>query len=243
MLVLNSCARITLWLSGVVSNVTNGLLDDPVSGLLGLAFDNIASSGATPIWQSLVETSGTLDAPVMAFQLTRFVNDSGVRAVEFGGTFTIGATNTSLYIGDIEYEDVPSGAVGYWSIPLRCTCWNLFGRPAIKLTQAQLSPSRARPSMIPRMPPPLLLSTLELLLLAAPVSSFKKCFLQYPAASQELGNTKVTTPIVRFPSSMMFRIIFSLFFSVLYRGAGIPHLRLWYTLVAYLTFRFQTDST
>lgn len=57
----------------------------------------------------------------MAFQLTRFVNDSNVRSVEFGGTFTIGATNTSLYTGEIDYQDIPSGAVGYWSIPLTST--------------------------------------------------------------------------------------------------------------------------
>lgn len=106
---------------GVVSNVTDGLLDSPVSGLMGLAFQSIASSGATPLWQSLVRTNGTLDAPLMAFQLTRYVNDSSVRTVEYGGTFTVGSTNTSLYTGDIDYHDIPSGSVGYWSIPLSST--------------------------------------------------------------------------------------------------------------------------
>ncbi|KAJ3545989.1 hypothetical protein NM688_g5560 [Phlebia brevispora] len=103
---------------GVVSNVTNGLLDTPVSGLLGLAFQTIATSGTVPFWESLVQAPGTLDEPLMAFQLTRYVNDSGVRAVEAGGTFTLGATNTSLYTGEIDYQNIPSDAVGYWTIPL-----------------------------------------------------------------------------------------------------------------------------
>ncbi len=103
---------------GVVSNVTSGLLDSPVSGLLGLAFQGISSAGTTPFWQSLADNSGTLDAPLMAFQLTRFVNDSTVHVVESGGTFTLGATNQSLYTGEIDYYDVPSDAVAYWTIPM-----------------------------------------------------------------------------------------------------------------------------
>lgn len=94
------------------------MLDSPVSGLLGLAFQGISSAGTTPFWQSLVDNSGTLDAPLMAFQLTRFVNDSAVHVIESGGTFTLGATNESLYTGEIDYYDVPSDAVAYWTIPM-----------------------------------------------------------------------------------------------------------------------------
>lgn len=54
----------------------------------------------------------------MAFQLTRFVNDSDVRTVETGGTFTLGATNESLYTGDIDFHAIPSDAVAYWTIPM-----------------------------------------------------------------------------------------------------------------------------
>ena len=87
---------------------------------MGLAFEKIASSGTIPLWQSLVQTQGTLDSPVMALQLTRFVNDPRVRAVEYGGTFSLGSTNTSLYTGDVDYHDIPSGSIGYWTIPLSC---------------------------------------------------------------------------------------------------------------------------
>jgi cathepsin D len=56
----------------VCDTVSSGLLASPVSGLLGLAFKSIASSGATPFWEALV-ANGAWDSPVMSFQLTRYV--------------------------------------------------------------------------------------------------------------------------------------------------------------------------
>lgn len=99
---------------GLVTSTTANLLSAPLSGLMGLAFQSIASSNATPLWQTLAETSGTLDSPLMAVQLTRFTNDTSAQTLEPGGTFTIGAVETSLYTGDINYQDIPSGAPGYW---------------------------------------------------------------------------------------------------------------------------------
>jgi len=32
--------------------------------------------------------------------------------------FTIGATNSTFYTGDIDYQSIPSGAVSYWTLPL-----------------------------------------------------------------------------------------------------------------------------
>jgi cathepsin D len=74
---------------GAVTRVTSGLLNAPVSGLLGLAWQSIASSGHTPFWETLV-TSGAWTDPVMAFQLTRFVNATTVNSEEPGGSFTMG---------------------------------------------------------------------------------------------------------------------------------------------------------
>jgi cathepsin D len=54
----------------VCDGVSSGLLSDPVSGLLGLAWQTIASSGAMPFWQSLA-SAGKWDTPAMTFQLTR----------------------------------------------------------------------------------------------------------------------------------------------------------------------------
>lgn len=106
--------------------MTDTLLDAPVSGLLGLAFQGIAASGAPPLWAALAAAPGTLDAPLMAVHLTRFVNASGARAVEPGGTFTLGGVNASLYAGAIDYQPVAGGA-GYWTLPMAGACVLLCG--------------------------------------------------------------------------------------------------------------------
>lgn len=101
-----------------VCDVVNNVLTDPVSGLLGLGFKGIASSGATPFWQTLA-TGSTWDSPLMAFQLTRFVNQSNTQSLEAGGSFTMGFVNNSLFTGDIEYINIPSEAANsYWILPI-----------------------------------------------------------------------------------------------------------------------------
>ncbi|KAI0782346.1 aspartic peptidase domain-containing protein [Irpex lacteus] len=98
----------------VVNQTSSDLLQSPLSGLMGLAFQTIASSEAKPFWEALADTSGTLDEPLFAFQLNRFSNNTQADQLEAGGTFTIGNTNTSLYQGDIDFQPIPTGAPGYW---------------------------------------------------------------------------------------------------------------------------------
>jgi cathepsin D len=50
----------------------------------------------------------------MANPFPRFLNDSKVETLEAGGTFTMGATNSSLYTGDIDYQNIPANEVTYW---------------------------------------------------------------------------------------------------------------------------------
>lgn len=57
---------------GAVTQVSTGLLSSPVSGLLGLGWQNIASSGQPPFWQTLA-SKGAWSQPVMGFQFTRYV--------------------------------------------------------------------------------------------------------------------------------------------------------------------------
>ncbi|THH33413.1 hypothetical protein EUX98_g771 [Antrodiella citrinella] len=99
---------------GLVNGTSSGLLSSPVSGLMGLAFTSLASSGATPFWEAITNTNGALSSPLMAVQLTRFNNDTHASTLEPGGTFTLGATNSSLFTGNIDYQNIPSGAPGYW---------------------------------------------------------------------------------------------------------------------------------
>ncbi|KAG1786038.1 aspartic peptidase domain-containing protein [Suillus plorans] len=99
-----------------VTQVTSGLLEPPVSGLLGLGWQSIASSKATPFWQTLA-SSGAWSDPVMAFQLTRFMNGSNVNTEEPGGSFTMGFVNSSLYTGSIDYQAIPT-TPSYWILPM-----------------------------------------------------------------------------------------------------------------------------
>ncbi|KAG6861273.1 hypothetical protein C0995_002081 [Termitomyces sp. Mi166 len=100
----------------ICDNVSQGLLSNPVSGLLGLAFESIAASGAVPFWQTLA-ASGAWDSPVMAFHLTRYLNDTTARVLEYGGSLSMGFVNESLYTGDIEYLDL-AATESYWILPL-----------------------------------------------------------------------------------------------------------------------------
>lgn len=97
-----------------VSQVSSNVLSGPVSGLMGLAWQTIASSGAVPFWQALASSNCTLTEGVFGVQLTRYNNDTKVSALEPGGTFTLGAVNTSLFTGEIDYQPIPTGQVGYW---------------------------------------------------------------------------------------------------------------------------------
>ncbi|KAF9461540.1 aspartic peptidase A1 [Collybia nuda] len=93
--------------------VSSGLLSSPVSGLLGLAFRSIASSGATPLWEALV-SNGAWDSPLMAFQ---YLDDPTAQSLEPGGSFNLGFVNTTLFTGDIEYVEMPTRA-SYWILPM-----------------------------------------------------------------------------------------------------------------------------
>ncbi|KIM57203.1 hypothetical protein SCLCIDRAFT_1219652 [Scleroderma citrinum Foug A] len=100
----------------VIDAVSTGFLTAPVSGLLGLAWETIATSQRMPFWQTLA-ASGAWDSPLFAVQLTRYTNTTNSQALEPGGVLNLGYTNSSLYTGSIEYSDIP-GEPSFWYIPL-----------------------------------------------------------------------------------------------------------------------------
>ncbi|KAG5642479.1 hypothetical protein DXG03_002729 [Asterophora parasitica] len=101
-----------------VDTLTDGLLDGRVSGILGLAFSTIASTRSIPFWQTLA-ASGQLTTPEMGFWMTRVRGDPTAREEEYGGVFTLGGTNTSLYDGDIEFLDMPGRTPTFWLLNLK----------------------------------------------------------------------------------------------------------------------------
>jgi len=104
---------------------------------MGLAWQALSFAGVKPFWQSLYDGSA-LDEPLMAFYLTRFQNANGAKEQESGGGFTLGlskstsppvvrayhvlttgSTNTSLHTGQIDYQDIPSTFISYWTLVIK----------------------------------------------------------------------------------------------------------------------------
>ena len=104
---------------GVVSEASDNLLQQPYSGLMGLAFEALASSGAMPFWEELV-TTNQWPMPVMGFYMARYRDDYSASQIEDqGGWFSMGYLNVSLYTGDVNYVNINQNDLDYWRIPVQ----------------------------------------------------------------------------------------------------------------------------
>lgn len=98
----------------LVDETSSDLLSGTNAGIMGLAFKGLANSGATPFWQTLIDDD-KLSAPVMTFWINRLLGESSEPTEVFGGIFTLGGTNTSLYTGDIDFQTLQSSSSPfYW---------------------------------------------------------------------------------------------------------------------------------
>ncbi|WVF69824.1 hypothetical protein IAT40_004603 [Kwoniella sp. CBS 6097] len=99
------------------NEVSTGLLSTGVSGIMGLSWQALAYSKATPWWITLAKSSSWSE-PLFAFHLARYRNVANASPVEpDGGVATFGFLDSSLYSGDITYTSVSSDAQ-YWQIPM-----------------------------------------------------------------------------------------------------------------------------
>ena len=110
------------------SAVAANTVEYPTSGIMGMGFQSLSTSGATPFWQVL-EKQGVLSQNAFTFQLARNIdninpNDPNINDVENpGGVFTLGKIDSNQYSGDITYTNIPNNlqnqqGLGYWTIPL-----------------------------------------------------------------------------------------------------------------------------
>jgi cathepsin D len=125
-----------LWKSAVaVDTTSDGLLDGPVSGIMGLGFQTIASTRATPMWEALLNDN-KFSSPLFSFWITRFGNNPAATDLEPGGVMTLGGTNSSLFTGDIEFVNMPSNIPSsFWLLSM--TSFTMNGQ------QISITPSTA----------------------------------------------------------------------------------------------------
>jgi len=84
---------------------------------MGLAWQPIATIG-TPWWQNS-EQSNDWAQPLFAFQLARQEDAANAQTSDLpGGSFTIGETDSTLFKGDIEYTNIPTGFQSWWLLQL-----------------------------------------------------------------------------------------------------------------------------
>ena len=97
--------------------MSNGLINGSASGFIGLAFNAIAQTNATPFWEALVNNN-QLSSPEMSFWLARSTNAQAIEVP--GGVLTLGGTNSSLFTGDIEFLNmsVAISPPAYWLLEI-----------------------------------------------------------------------------------------------------------------------------
>lgn len=100
-----------------VTDVSQNFLEGSNSGILGLAFQPLAVTQTMPFWQALIQAN-QLSAPEMSFHMARLVDVNNAPAETFGGTFTLGGTNSSLYTGNIEFLNIVVSPPTFWLLSL-----------------------------------------------------------------------------------------------------------------------------
>ena len=81
------------------------LANSPPDGLLGLAFESIANTGASPVFQTLV-TEGQTTSSVF-----------GVTLLDNGGELFLGGTDTSAFTGSLAFADlIVTDPPAFWEI-------------------------------------------------------------------------------------------------------------------------------
>lgn len=104
----------------IATEVTQGLLDTNVDGIMGFGFKSLSTSGATPFWQASGADEFAFylrsDSVSTASSSSPTIGSRAYSETQYGGIFTLGGTNSSLYQGDINWSDVIDEA--YWLITL-----------------------------------------------------------------------------------------------------------------------------
>lgn len=107
---------------GQAKQLAQGTIQSPVSGLMGMGFESLSSSGSSPFWE-VVAIQGKVKDPVFSFQLaTNAEHAKSAKDINPGGVFTLGNLDDQQFSGDIAWVKLASRfgsqGMGYWGIKM-----------------------------------------------------------------------------------------------------------------------------
>lgn len=108
---------------GQASHLAQGTINAPASGIMGMGFDSLSTTGTMPFWQILAERQKLHDY-VFTFQLRNNMdNVNHNNMVNPGGVFTLGVLDSQQYSGDITWTPLSKGfgpnGLGYWALDIQ----------------------------------------------------------------------------------------------------------------------------
>lgn len=107
---------------GQASQLAKNTIRPPASGIMGLGFDTLSTTGTMPFWQILTERHMLHDY-LFSFQLTtNFGSVKSTDEINAGGVFTLGVLDSQQYSGDVTWVPLAQGygpnGLGYWAIDI-----------------------------------------------------------------------------------------------------------------------------
>ena len=109
---------------GLAKELARNTIGPPASGILGMAFNTLSTTGTMPFWQVLLERR-KMQNYVFSFQLVNNLekaNSQDAKEVAPGGVFTLGVLDDQQYSGNITWSSLSKGygpnGVGYWAIDI-----------------------------------------------------------------------------------------------------------------------------
>ncbi|AYO44930.1 Cathepsin D [Malassezia restricta CBS 7877] len=109
---------------GQADQLARGTINPPASGIMGMGYESLSTTGTMPFWQILLERQKLHDY-LFTFQMVNNLKKASsgrVDMVEAGGVFTLGVLDDQQYSGDIAWAPMARGygskGVGYWALNL-----------------------------------------------------------------------------------------------------------------------------
>ncbi|TYJ52513.1 hypothetical protein B9479_006873 [Cryptococcus floricola] len=170
----------------IANQASNGLISAPVSGIMGLAFQNVSTSKKATWWETLA-TSGTWDSPEFGVYMARFRGNTSASRVETdGGSITFGGVDRTKFVGELDYVSIDSSARDYWRIPVEDLTVN---GNSVNISQPQAAIDTGTT------------------LIGAPPSAVQAIFAQIPG-SQPLDSSIAGTGYWQYPCNATVSIVF-----------------------------------